>query len=186
LLSGTKAGLFADYLLALVQRLRDIQPSEMPAIAEMTRVMVVECFSGNASSVQLRADRASVIRERVDRLIQENLDSERLNPKRICALASISRSALYRLFEDRGGVAAHVQALRLERAYAELSNPQSQRDTIANIAAKYGLHDGAAFSRAFRQHFGCTPSDVRGIALRSNSLPAPARFPSQSFADLLR
>jgi len=187
LLSGARAGLFADYLLSLVQRLHDATPTEMPAIAEMTGVMAAACLTGEASVAQVPADRASVIRERVERLIRDNLGSARLNPERICALAGISRSALYRLFEDRDGVAGYVQALRLKRVHAELSNPQSQRDTIASIAARHGLHDASAFSRAFRQHFGCTPSDVRGAALRAGPVqPEPARSPPQSFANLLR
>ncbi|KRR01020.1 hypothetical protein CQ12_27295 [Bradyrhizobium jicamae] len=179
--------MFADYLLSLVQRLHDADPSELPAIAEMTRVMIVACLTGDASVTQMPAERSIVMRERVDRLIRDNLGSARLNPERICALAGISRSSLYRMFEDRGGVAAHVQALRLKRAYAELSNPHSAFETIANLAAGHGLHNTTAFNRAFRRHFGCTPGEVRGAALRADPVPPErACSPPQSFADLLR
>lgn len=187
LLSGAKAGLLADYLLSLVRRLYDAEPSEMPALAEMTRTMIVQAMTGATSITEAPAGRAVVVRARVERLIRDNLGSARLDPERICALAGISRSALYRLFDDRGGVATYVQALRLERAYAELSDPQSEFDTIANIAARHGLYDAAAFSRAFRQRFGCTPRDVRDTTQRPYPVQArPYRSPPQSFGDLLR
>jgi AraC-like DNA-binding protein len=186
-LSGSRAGLFADYMLSLAQRLRDADPSELPAIAEMTRVMVIACLTEDATFAQMPTERSIVIRERVERLIRDNLGSARLNPERICALAGISRSALYRLFEDRGGVAAYVQVLRLKRVHAELNDPRSAFDTIAGLAERHGLHNATAFNRAFRRQFGCAPGDVRRTALRADwTSPAPGRSSPRSFADLLQ
>ena len=189
LLSGAAAGLLGDHLLSLVQRLHDAGPSEMPAVAEMTRAMITSCLSEDATSQpQETTERSIAIRERVERLIRDNLGSAGLNPQRICALAAISRSTLYRLFEDRGGVAAYVQALRLKCVYSDLSNPQLAFDTIASIAASQGLHNTAAFNRAFRRQFGCTPSDVRAAVLRSEPRPhgSASQSPPKSFSDLLR
>jgi AraC-like DNA-binding protein len=188
LLSGAKAGLLADYLRSLVQRLHDAGPPELPAMAEMTRTMIVQGIGDAASVSRAPVDRAVVIRKRVDRLIRDNIASARLDPKSICALAGISRSALYRLFEDQGGVAAYVQAVRLERARTELIDPRTgSSDTIAEVASRHGFYDASAFSRAFRQRFGCTPSDARGTVLRTD--PAQAERSGshrQSFCDLLR
>lgn len=188
-LSGSRAGLLGDFLVSLVRRLPDANPSEMPAIAETTRAMIAACLTGDAApSSEMTPERSVMIRERVDRLIRGNLASARLNPERICAMAGISRSTLYRLFEDRGGVAAYVQAMRLECIYVQLSNPRLASNTIASLAASRGMHNAAAFSRAFRQHFGCTPSEVRAAVLHGETVPfgrSPAT-PARSFADLLR
>jgi AraC-like DNA-binding protein len=188
LLSGSKAGLLGDFLVSLVQRLSDANPPELPAMAEMTCAMIASCLAGNAASSEMTVERSVIIRERIDRLIRDNLASARLNPERICALAGISRSTLYRLFEDRGGVAAYVQVMRLKRIRAQLSDPRLASITIAGLAAGQGMHNTAAFNRAFRQHFGCTPGEVRAAVLHTDSASAgrgPVN-PAPSFASLLR
>ena len=188
-LTGVKSALLADFLISLVQRLPETKPFEMPAIAEMTRVILTAHLTDDdIASVAATPEVQSIVkRERLDRVIRDNLASARLNPKRICALVGISRSALYRLFEDRGGVAAHLQALRLEQAYANLSDPQLANRTIADLAAGCGLHNASAFTRMFRRRFGCTPSDVRAAAFCENIVP-PGHLSvpqGQRFADLL-
>ena len=189
MLSGSTAGLLGDFLVSLAQRLPNANPSEFPAIVETTRAMIAACLVRREPSVaDMPVERSIMVRERVDRLIRENLASARLNPARICALAGISRSALYRLFENRGGVAEYIQAMRLNCVYVQLGHPHLAHNTISSLAAGQGMHNAAAFNRAFRQRFGCTPSEVRAAVLRGEAVPAScvpgAR--AQSFADLLR
>jgi len=188
-LSGTTAGLLGDFLASLVRRLPHADPSEFPVIAETTRAMIAACLEGRERSVtDPPVEKSVMVLAHLDRIIRENLASARLNPTRICALAGISRSTLYRLFEARGGVAAYIQTLRLNSVHAQLSHPRLARNTIASLASGQGMHNAAAFNRAFRQHFGCTPGEVRAAALRGEALPShrAAGNQAQSFADLLR
>jgi AraC-like DNA-binding protein len=43
-----------------------------------------------------------------------------------------------------------------------LTSPRHAGDAISTIAYATGFADLSNFNRAFRQHYGCTPSDVRG------------------------
>lgn len=189
ILSGPTSGLLGDFLISLVQRLPDARPSDLPVIAETALAMISASLIGaSASCDEMRSERSILVRARVERLIRANIASARLNPARICALAGISRSTLYRLFEDRGGVAAYVQAMRLKRVYAQLINPHLASNTIASLAAGQGMYNAAAFNRAFRQHFGCTPSEVRAGILHADVQPLRPGLgaPPHRFADLLR
>jgi AraC-like DNA-binding protein len=97
----------------------------------------------------------------VDFVIRREIASARLNVEHIARLSGLSRSNLYRLFESEGGVAAHVQRLRLERARAALADPANRELPIATLAERSGFHCPASFSRAFRRAYGLTPGAVR-------------------------
>jgi AraC-like DNA-binding protein len=103
----------------------------------------------------IRRDRLEQVRRTIDR----HLTSPSLRAAFLCKTVGISRSGLYRLFEDRGGVACYIQRQRLLRAYAVLSDPANCRP-ILSIADEFCFADASSFSRAFKRKFGCRPSDV--------------------------
>lgn len=87
--------------------------------------------------------------------IERNIESPELSPQSICRHIGISRSQLYRLFVNAGGVANYIRLCRLMKARAELTSTSRQR--IASVAYKYGFTSHAHFSRVFKQYFGYTP-----------------------------
>lgn len=188
LVPGARGGLLADYLVSLDRRLDEARPADLPALAETTRAMINGCLLGAGAPGRLDpAERRKVLRLGVERVIRANLGSARLDARRICALAGISRSTLYRLFEDDGGVAGYVQALRLGSIAADLRDPRLGETTIAALAARWGMHNAAAFGRAYRQAFGRTPGEARVAALAGSvrvGAAAPATAPA--FLELLR
>jgi AraC-like DNA-binding protein len=126
---------------------------------------------------------------RAERVIRANLASARLDSRRIAALAGISRTTLYRLFEDVGGVAAHVRRLRLDAVHAALTDAEQARRPIAAIAAEAGFHCVASFNRSFKARFGAAPGEVRaarGPAAHEPAIAAAGRSdPTGDFLDCL-
>jgi transcriptional regulator GlxA family with amidase domain len=55
----------------------------------------------------------------------------------------------------------HVLRERLERAAQLLDADKGQNRKIADIALEAGFADLSHFNRAFRRHFGDTPSNMR-------------------------
>ena len=76
----------------------------------------------------------------------------------------MSRSKLYRLFENNGGVAHFINRERLREAHRRLN---SDRETLSihAIGNEVGFVDHSTFSRAFRREFGCSPTEARERAL---------------------
>jgi len=69
------------------------------------------------------------------------------------------------LLEETGrSFTHHVLERRLERAVSLLRDPKHGERKIADVAAEAGFNDLSYFNRAFRRHYGATPSDVREVA----------------------
>jgi AraC-like DNA-binding protein len=124
---------------------------------------------------------------RARRYIQTNLASEELTPDALSRELAISRTRLYELFENSGGVLKYIRERRLLAAHAMLTNVSDTRK-IADIAATFGFDSAANFSRAFTQQFGYSPSSVRRLPPRFGAQTEVPASPSQpaTFEALLR
>ena len=184
-------GLLGDYMLALERWLPSMKDSDMPRLVAAVRSMVAACIAPSAQhAVMAREEIDCGLLERVRRTVQAHLQSPQLDPAALCRTLGISRSRLYRLFERTGGVARYIQHQRLLRIGALLSDPANQRP-IAAVAADFCFEDASGFSRAFREEFGCSPSDVRSaakagiplIAMRRNAMEAEVTRFTDLFED---
>ncbi len=73
----------------------------------------------------------------------------------------LSRSALYGLFTDAGGVHTYIRQRRLASALRELTEPAlERRPKLARLAHECGFSGPQVFSRAFRRQFGISPMQV--------------------------
>jgi AraC-like DNA-binding protein len=74
----------------------------------------------------------------------------------------VSRRYLQRLLEESGmSFTARVNELRLQKAFALLTNERHRKHRISDIALEAGFSDISHFNRLFRARFGDTP---RGAA----------------------
>jgi AraC-like DNA-binding protein len=181
-------GLLGDYILAVERWLPFMKESDAPRLTAAVRNMVAACIAPSAEHrVLAREEIDHGLLARVRRIVQAQLQSPQLQPALLCRMLGISRSQLYRLFERTGGVARYIQRQRLLRICALLSDPANQLP-IAAIAVDFCFEDASSFSRAFRQEFGCSPSDVRSAAKVGIPLIATRRSEMEAevvrFADL--
>ncbi|NGO08263.1 AraC family transcriptional regulator [Streptomyces sp. HC44] len=88
------------------------------------------------------------------------LDDSELNARAIAEALHVSVRTLYRVFAQKAtsSVMAYVRERRLERARAELL---STRLTVSEVAARWHFADGRHFVKAYKKHFGETPTAGR-------------------------
>lgn len=186
-LRGPCAGLMADILLALPARVAAAPPDGLATLAEAAQAAVAACLFTGALPPAASAQVADLQKERVRKAILRHLGSARLTPARLAATAGLSRSALYRMFAEEGGVACYIRDVRLSLAHAALRDPLLAGTSIAEIAAAHGFPDPSAFSRAFRQAFEATPGEVRCTALPGPSprIRRPMAFEAPEPADFV-
>jgi AraC family transcriptional regulator len=97
----------------------------------------------------------------VKRYICDHID-EPLNREVLALIACFSVSHFHRVFTAQTGenIASYVRRMRLERAGRKLRMGAIDITEVA-LAAGYDTH--AAFSKAFKGHFGLSPSDFRQL-----------------------
>lgn len=98
-------------------------------------------------------------KQRVLALIEANLSSDNLSVKSLANESNLSRSAIYRLFEEEGGLVSYIQRRRLEKCYRLLEKGYSGK--ITDIATDWGFNDHSHFSSRFKQMFSVTPTELR-------------------------
>jgi AraC-like DNA-binding protein len=102
---------------------------------------------------------------RIRAFVHQHLHDRQLTPCSIAAAHHISRSYLYRLFEnEEESIAAWIRGQRLEHARRDLTEPAMCTIPIHAIAARWGFTHAADFTRAFRTAYGMAPRDYRGLA----------------------
>lgn len=155
------APLLIGYLDSLVRQLPHVTPEHAASLEMPTRALVAACII--PQSVYHEAARAplgSVLIDRARSVVRQNMASPEFGPDRLARLLAMSRSKLYRLFENSGGVAHFINRERLRKAHLRLS---SQRETLSvhAIGNEVGFVDHSTFSRAFRREFGYSPTEAR-------------------------
>jgi AraC-like DNA-binding protein len=97
--------------------------------------------------------------------VRAHLRDSDLSTARISRAVGLSERHLARVFADDGTtVATYVMNARLSRARDLLAAPGTAQTAISELAASVGFVSSGHFARAFKQRFGCTPTEARAGA----------------------
>ena len=108
---------------------------------------------GGAKAARLKALKSDVM---------SMLGNSELSSELIAGRHGISSRYVRKLFEHEGtSFTSFVLGERLTRVRRMLRDPRYAHLTIAQLAHACGFNDISYFNRAFRRHFGATPTDVR-------------------------
>jgi AraC-like DNA-binding protein len=181
--------LLGDYMTALERHLADLTDEDLPRLRDAVAAMVSAAVAPTAERVAVARRQIDLGRmERVRQMVRRHLRTPNLGPKTLCRLVGMSRSNLYRLLEDKGGVAQYIQSQRLLEADSMLADPTNTQ-SITTLAEDLCFADASSFSRAFKREFGYRPSDARASARGGTRVGVPSRLKQSKkldFADLLR
>ena len=126
---------------------------DLVALALGARGDQAEAALGGAKAARLKALKSDVM----SMICNCDLSSEI-----IASRHSISSRYVRKLFEQEGtSFTAFVLGERLTRVRRMLRDSRHAHLTIAQLAHACGFNDISYFNRAFRRHFGATPTDVR-------------------------
>ena len=187
-LNGSIATILADLLRSLTKSLPTMRIVEATDVAKSTMHLVAASLASTAQPLQkLGPAVESTLLRQACRFIEVHLAEPDLNTAHLCAALGLSRATVYRLFEPYGGVACHIRERRLVRIHEAIVGSK-QHLPLARLAEDHGFKSATQFSRAFREHFGHSPSEAAAIGLALGPAPkAPKPSPgAYSLSDWLR
>lgn len=127
--------------------------------------------------------------ERVIAELAESLEQERELPSiaTLAAVANFSAFHFMRVYRALSGesLGTTVQRLRLARAAHLLAATSAP---ISEVSGRAGFETPQAFARAFRQHYGVSPSEARTVNVASGmevAPPAPSLSPPAIRVDVV-
>jgi len=144
----------------------DTQNTSLPAeVQSRLGQQVVDLFAG-AMTVQglgrTSTDAAGPARRSlVSQHVLENLSDPDLTVASVAAALGFGTRTLQLVFAPGPSLRSEIRRLRLERASDALANPLLAHQSISRIGADHGFGDPSAFARAFKRHFGASPSQHR-------------------------
>ncbi|MFM0202337.1 helix-turn-helix domain-containing protein [Paraburkholderia fungorum] len=158
--------LVASHMVSLAGVLTDMSVEHSRVAAEATLGLLAACLLPQARTDSTKDDPrlAPMLRTHALSHIERHLLDPALDADSLCKTLKVSRTVLYGLFSDVGGVARLVRGKRLDEAMRRLSDPRRARERIGEIAYAVGFSSESTFNRAFRERFGCSPSEARGEA----------------------
>lgn len=113
-----------------------------------------------------RRVRSARLAEILDAIESQSHDPS-LSAMTLARKLGVTSRYVHLLMQDTGrSFAAHVLLKRLETAATMLRDPSFQTRKISEIAQLAGFTDVSYFSRAFRQRYGTTPTELRDHAMR--------------------
>jgi acetamidase/formamidase/AraC-like DNA-binding protein len=161
---GGLADVFSRMLDATARTLESLTDVEWAAVAQGLADLLLTFAHQLAAPTPDAGHTATqaAILHRICQTIERRLDDPELAPARVAQAEGISERYLQKLFEGVGDNFTHyVRERRLQRAWADLSNPAEAHRSISEIGYRYGFGDSAHFSRAFRHRFGLPPREFR-------------------------
>ena len=169
--------MLADYILLLEQNVPGLEDDAAGRLSNAVQAMLLACLAPTGARQEVARDQIRLtLMERVRQAVRRNIRSPSLGPDKLCREAATSRSQLYRLLEDEGGVARYIQRRRLSESFSILCDTQSSL-SIGAVADMLCFSDASSFSRAFRREFGMSPSDVRAATQAGLPPAAPTKSP---------
>jgi len=189
-LNSSAGTMLADYILLLEQNVPGLEADAASRLSNAVQAMLLACLAPTGDRQAAASDQIRLtLMERVRQAVRRNLRSPSLGPAKLCREAATSRSQLYRLLEDEGGVARYIQRRRLSESFSMLCDAQSSL-SIGAVSDMLCFSDASSFARAFRREFGMSPTDVRAATQAGLPPAPPSKSPLEpgalTFSDCLR
>jgi AraC family transcriptional activator of tynA and feaB len=162
------AAMFVDVVKSLLRQPKALCGAAATGVGESLIGLLGAALSESArqgGSADSRLE--SYHKARIHKFIRAELSNPELDIPMIASSVGLSQRYIHRLFANEPlHLMQSVWSQRLEHCYRELTQENSARRPISDIAYSWGFNDPAHFSRVFRKRYGLTPRDLRHQARR--------------------
>lgn len=160
----------AGALVSLIPAARDALTGDprVETVVEDTVLQSIRALLMTSIDDRGRSRQPATIHGRAMRLIDTLYRDPDLDPRRIAGQLAVSVRQLHRSFQDTdGSVAGMLRMRRLGAAAELLKRTEHEQMSVSQVASAVGFRGSSQFRRAFRDRYGHSPTEFRGLARRS-------------------
>jgi AraC-like DNA-binding protein len=166
----TEAVLLGHLMRSMMELPDPLSDRDAKRIVGLTIAHLTACFGTQAHSAASGKKAKSVDAGVVRRFLAEHIGEPQLGPDVVCKRFSLSRSSLYRMFNESGGIQSMILAMRLRAVHRDIASGRFPDQPLSTIAERRGVTDIRSFRRVFVKEYGYTPSDLRTRSAHDPSL----------------
>jgi AraC family transcriptional activator of tynA and feaB len=173
--NGGVGTVLVDLLKSIVRNVEGLSPTATTLGSSMVELVAMSLGATQGGRDMARGSARQALCASLVKHVEMNIADPDLAPAKVAAHFGISVRYLHKVLEE-GGRSFGRLALerRLERCARDLA--KADRETVTEIALRWGFNDLSHFSRTFRQRFGKTPREYR-----SEGLPGSHRANGRSW-----
>jgi AraC-like DNA-binding protein len=157
-------GVFSGMLRSLAETIDSIEREQMRSVESALLDFLIASVAADASTLALddTAGERVALLHRIWQAIESDLGDPNLSAMQVAEASGMSCAVLKTLFVSAGrSFDSYVSLRRIERSRADFENPLYAKLSISDIWVRRGFGSAGAFSRAFRNQYGCTPREYR-------------------------
>ncbi|MCX2697453.1 helix-turn-helix domain-containing protein [Ochrobactrum chromiisoli] len=153
------------FLVNCTQGFMKVSPHLNTVQIEGIQNSIIDMFAMSLNGKEFNAAESTTLsiitKQRILDYIDRNIENLSLSTGSILKRFNISRSHLYRIFAEEGGIAAIIRNKRLTLAFRRLRASNGRRIHLAELAYQSGFSDYSSFSKLFHEKYGEKPTDIR-------------------------
>lgn len=151
--------MLVDYMRSLARNVERLEAEALPGLSRaFTDVLSSVGDSKLRTSREMRWQEL-LRRQAVEQCILSNLGDRSLSVGSVTMTTGLSRSVLYRLFENECGVAHLIQQHRLDAVRRVLDD--GERANLRDIARRFGFSGERQLNQQFASRYGASPTAYR-------------------------
>ncbi|NVO58109.1 helix-turn-helix transcriptional regulator [Rhodobacteraceae bacterium B1Z28] len=157
-------------ITGVFRELKHADDREIETLSDTLYRLTVDAFRHQwIQELETREIRDETVLCTIVDFIHRNFYRRDLTPEMIAKAIGISRSKLYQICQQMDAPQRLIRLIRLEKAASLLR--ADANCNIGDVAYKTGFSTRPAFSRAFMEHYGVSPTDYReGLRERKSEL----------------
>lgn len=162
LTGGGLVSIVTDMIKALVLGAEKLTETEQHTLAESFLELVAAVIRSNMEGINPQVSQQSALFRRILAYMENHYCDCNVTPEKIAEANGISTRYLHSLFQNSGTtVGKWIRERRLKATREDLLDPSKSNLRVSEISFSRGFNDSAHFSRAFRERFGISPSELR-------------------------
>lgn len=161
---GSVAGSFMRSLLHCSEAIP--QAAQQSMIDTLANLLSIALGATDETRAHGKPAVRETLRESICHYVAANIANPQLDVGTVASRFRISPRYLHKLFEDQPqSFAQMLLAHRLQRCASDLADQARRRDSISEIAYRWGFNDLSSFCRVFQKHYGRSAGDFRRSTL---------------------